>query len=476
MVKNPDARYFNGSGQFGLWSPEQPPRGEHTRLTYADLSSLAVQSPYLLMLPQKGGSYSIRNTPAGDELPGILLLLRIALYSAWWRELRGVDDDKKKSHQNKLLSFALSGGDGDANAHTARQQLFDAVVRSNQSKFSPELKDYVGRTGSQGFFKNWTSSEMKTMALSNSTVDSALVPLWVQGLIDKDSVMRKNIFTPRSTSATTLSMGTPRRLRVHPSDVAAPNKTSRGPDRFPWKHVNGEAINEPPKDVNFVLGREWPKRNRTLVPASDLCAHIEFTGWSYPEFEATSRGKYSFDQLRDLDAAGLPRKGNGRSVVASEPGVFARSFHRLDKRDFQTSLDNFQVSFFFLTLGSRLLLLYPSSSSSSSFVPHCVPSKSKAFRLRGWVGTFANTRLTMCCFRLPPLVRRSTGGVVSQRLNSHDTATVFAPRSSRRPGTCALHDGDSHCCQKAAVNAASNRKGFLNMFLVQEILPVRVSG
>ena len=394
MVKNPDARYFNGSGELGLWSPEQPPRGEHTQLTCSDLSSLAVQSPYLLMSPQRGGSYSSRNTPAGDELPGILLLLRIALYSAWWRALRGVDDDKKKSHQNKVLSFALSGGDGDAHAHTARQQLFDAVARSNQSKFSPELRDYVGRTGNQGFFKNWTSSEMKTMALSNSTVDNALLPLWMQGLIDKDSVMRKNMFTPQSTSANTLSMGTPRRLRVNPSDVAASNKTPRGPDRFPWKYVNEEAINEPPKDVNFVLGREWPKRNRTLVPAGDLCAHIEFTGWSYPEFEATSRGKYSFDQLRDLDAAGLPRKGHGRSVVASEPGVFARSFHRLDKRDFQTSLDNFQVS------------LFPCGTWLSAFPAVSLPPLSRVafffflffISSPGVVGSCANTRLTTLLF------------------------------------------------------------------------------
>jgi len=425
------------------------------RLTCSDLSSLAVQSPYLLMSPQGGGgSYSSRNTPAGDELPGILLVLRIALYSAWWRELRGVDDDQKKSHQNKVLSLALSGGDGDANAHTARQQLFDAVVRSKQSKFSPELRDYVGRTGNQGFFKNWTNSEMKSMALSNSTVDSALMPLWMQGLIDKDSVIRKNMFTPRSTADTTLSMGTPRRLHVNPSDVAASNQTPRGPHRFPWKYVNEEAINDPPKDVNFVLGREWPKRNRTLVPAGDLCAHIEFTRWSYPEFEATSRGKYSFDQLRDMDAAGLPRKGHGRSVVASEPGVFARSFHRLDKRDFQTSLDNFQVSlFFFVALGSRL-------PPAVSLLCPALRAFERSFGSRGGWVLLQTPVSPRCCFRLPPFVRRLAGGVVSQRLNSHDTAALFAPRSARRPGPRALHDGDSHCCQKAAVNCASHKKGF----------------
>lgn len=355
MVKNPDARYFNDSGHLGLWNP-QPPQGQDPRLTSSDLASLAVQSPYILMLPRsnaKTGSHSSRNTPAGDELPELPLLLRVALYSAWWRELRGADGDKQKSHQNRVLSFTLSRAGGDAGiAHTARQQLFDAIVRSNRSKFTPELRDYVARTGDQGFFKNWTSTEMKTMALSNSTVDKSLMPLWMQSLIDRDSIARKKMFTPRnaspgSTASATAPMGTPRRLRVSCADATAANSgasTPRGPDRFPWKYVDETEVRESPRDVNFVLGRHFPKRNRTLVPARDLIAHVEFTGWSYPEFEATSRGKYSFDQLRDFDAAGLPRLGHGRSVVSSQPGVFARSFHRLDKRDFQSSLDNFQVS------------------------------------------------------------------------------------------------------------------------------------
>ena len=343
MAKSPDVRYFNDSENLGLWRPE-PPRGQQTRLTSSDLASLAVQAPYLLMLSKRQGSHSSRMTPAGDELPGVKMLLRISLYSAWWRKLRGAESDERKSHQNQALAFALFGGAGNNSAHTTRVQLLDAVVQANQSKFTPEMRAFVHRTGTTGFSKNWTSMELKTMALSNGTLDRSLIPMWMQSLIDKEAVERKKMVTPFSQLSS--PVGTPRtfRVRFQPSERSG-ETTPRALARFPWKQFDKEMVQLPLQDVNAILCRNFPKRNRVLVPAQDLNAHAEFTGWSYPEFEATSRAKYDFDKIRDFDAAGLPRKGGGRAVVASQPGVFARSFARLNQRDFCTAeLDNFQVT------------------------------------------------------------------------------------------------------------------------------------
>jgi len=350
MVRNPDVRYFDDTGHLGLWTVVQ---GQITKLTRADLASLAVQSPYILMMPRTDGSFSSRAAPFGDELPGIQVLLRIALYSAWWRDLRSAEDDTKKANQNRALAYALS--EGSAGEHATRQQLLDAVALANQSKFSPELREYVGRTGNEGFFKNWTSTELKAMVVSNGVLGTSLIPLWVQSLVDQDAVQRKSIFnslattpsmTPRSTTHLS-TIPTLRFPRVEVSSRSSLNTTPRTLRGYPWTMVDAKdsVQQQTPRDVNFVLGRNFPKRNRVLVPAGDLNAHVEYTGWSYPEFEATSRGKFDSAAQHEkyLDAAGLARLGGGRSVVASMPGVFARNFTPRSKKDFQTSLDNFQV-------------------------------------------------------------------------------------------------------------------------------------
>ena len=128
--------------------------------------------------------------------------------------------------------------------------------------------------------------------------------------------------------------------------------------------------------------------------------------------------------------------------------------------------------FFLVAPGSRLFLPCPSLLCPAllSFFFFFL------FHLRGWWVLVQTPVSPRCCFGLPPFVRRLAGGDVSQRLNSHDTATVFAPRSSRRPGTRALHDGDSHCCQKAAMNGASHREGFFKQVYGARDLPARVSG
>ena len=359
MVRHPDVRYFNDTWKLGLWNVE-PPTGQDGRLSSRDLASLAVQTPYILMVITKRGSDSRRETAADDELPSVEVLLRIALYSTWWRDLRDVENDKEKARQNRALAESLAAGaaegGGDAAARGARQQLFDAVARANRSSFSPEQRDYVRRTSNQGFFKNWTSTEMKTMALSDGVLGLSLVPLWIQSLIDKEGVARKEMFskanTPLLTPRSILSpMATPRTPRVRFQDVSRESSsiisTPRTVRGYPWTVLEDLKGKPQPvaRDVNFVLGRQFPQRNRVLVPAGDLNAHIEYTGWSYPEFEATSRHKFDWEanDEKNFDAAGLPRKGGGRGVVASQPGVFARNFTPYNKADFQTSVDNFQV-------------------------------------------------------------------------------------------------------------------------------------
>ena len=90
MVRHPDVRYFNDTWKLGLWNVE-PPTGQDGRLSSRDLASLAVQAPYILMVITKRGSDSRRETAADDELPSVEVLLRIALYSTWWRDLRDVE-------------------------------------------------------------------------------------------------------------------------------------------------------------------------------------------------------------------------------------------------------------------------------------------------------------------------------------------------------------------------------------------------
>ena len=359
MVRHPDNRYFNDTGKLNLWTAK-PLQEQDPRLSSKDLASLGVQAPYILMFIKTRGSASGMASAAGDELPGVELLLSIALYSAWWREMRGDDGDTQKAQQSRALACALSKGASDAGACKARQQLLDAVMRANQTRFTPELRDYVGRTGNEGFFKNWTSTEMKTMALSDGVLGLSLVPVWMQMLIDKEGVARKDMFATQSNPSITprfslhLSpMATPRTPRVRFQDASRTTSgvsTPRTVRGYPWTAVDDlNKLSQPvARDVNFVLGRQFPQRNRVLVPAGDLNAHVEYTGWSYPEFEATSRHKFDWDanDAKNFDAAGLPRKGGGRGVVASQPGVFARSFTPYNKRDFQTSLDNFKAELF----------------------------------------------------------------------------------------------------------------------------------
>jgi len=301
-------------------------------------------------------------------MQGITLLLRIALYSAWWRKLRGIEDDEKKAKQNRALASALSGGPGDAGAYTTRQQLLDAVVRAHQSKkMSPELRQYLGRTGSDGFFKRWTIMYTTTMAISDYVIDESQVPLWVQKLVDRTGAEKKIMFSTKTTPAlsprSTLHLSqvsTPREARfrfqsISPASSSSVSRWSLGQDTingFPWTNVDDfkDVVVPESRNINCLLGRHFPQRHRTLVPAQDLNAHVEYTGWCYPEFEATSRGKFDFDDLeiagKYMDAAGLSRKGAARTVVASQPGVCARSFTPLNKRDFQTSIDNFQAELF----------------------------------------------------------------------------------------------------------------------------------
>jgi hypothetical protein len=358
MARYTDARYNDESVRLGVWTQRisDTAQIQDRKLSTSDAVALAVQSPYILMFSRTGTSRSDASITScgGDDLPGVMLLLAIAKYLTWWRELRGMENDDVKAQQNRNLAAALSGGVEDVWAKKARNQLLEAVARVGQSKFSPDLRDYVLRTGNQGFLKNWTSTEMKEMAIADCVLGLAMLPLWLQTLLDRNGVERKALFRP-SLLTSEMSNQTPRsslklpvldhkrtpRVRFNDGLSASNISTPRTLAGFPWTAVD-EISNQMSRDVNFELGRHFPKRNRTLVPSLDLKAHIEFTGYSYPEFEATSRGKYDvLNDLRNLDAAGLTQRGGGRSVVASQPGVFAQSYCRLNKKDFQTSLDPF---------------------------------------------------------------------------------------------------------------------------------------
>ena len=402
MVKHPDARYFDETAQLALGIWDTGATGLGTRpsgtgspppLSKSEIAALAVQSPYILMLPRRGasrsvstpihqphglialkdssrtrgwtpdkdGSFARRQPQAEDELPECVLLLRIAQYLAWWRRARAAAGDARKAELNCALAAALSRADATAQV-AVRQQLLDAVLHTNSTKIGSGLRDYVQRTGTDGFLKNWSSGDQKEMTVSNGVIEAALIPHWMQVLMDKEAV-RKKILTPRpgtsvaslggTTPSSSLSSisgkGSPRTPRVRFANIAMtpplsldlPTSTTSTPRRLgchPWTtEEETKAVILTPRDVNHELGREWPKANRMLVPASDLNAHIEWSGYQYPEFEASYKGlsRNTYDFHRDAryhDAAGLAQKGAGRTVIASQPGVFARSYLRLNQK------------------------------------------------------------------------------------------------------------------------------------------------
>ena len=86
-------------------------------------------------------------------------------------------------------------------------------------------------------------------------------------------------------------MSTPREGRVRLQSISSVSsysvsRWSLGHDTingFPWTNADDLKDVVIPRNINGLLGRQFPQRNRTLVPEQDFKTHIEYMGWCYPE-------------------------------------------------------------------------------------------------------------------------------------------------------------------------------------------------